>query len=323
MKTLHKRITVILLALLLLSLTACAGGGDEWDTMWNLALGLSDKVDDPQVRAMTEAMLETVIANDAEACKALLIPGVEDSDFEESFSMMHQLVDGMDMYTMVASSVNSNTNFTSDITIRTIQYLVSGGTAALGEKRLIVNAVYSTEYPENLASFYISEYIPVTQTGSLASMRGANGVQWVLLILGLLECGFILWMFVDCACHKVLKKWLWLLLIALGAVALTFSISDNSFHTNFNLGLFFNQYTSLILYSNGASILRLMVPVGAIVYGSSRKRLFAAYEKAKAPQPPVQTAAEPADYSQDLSQAQIPQQAISQPETPVPEETDS
>ena len=70
---------------------------------------------------------------------------------------------------------------------------------------------------------------------------------------------------------------LWLLLIALGYVILSVIATPEQFRINFNVGAFLS-YTSLICYSTGGATCQVVIPVGAIVYLSMRKKLFAGYE---------------------------------------------
>lgn len=265
---------LVLLVLAALLLAGCSNAVNDWDTMWDLALQLDAAVDDPQIRQLTEAMIDAIREDDVNAAYNLLVPGLDRDQFDSIYLQLKQLFKDMDVYMLVASQINKNTNMGSGGTITSIRYMLSGGKNAAGEIRVFVDVAQSSEYPQQLYGFYINEYEEVTQTGTFTTMKGANAGQWVMLFVGLLETGFMVWMFVDCCTHKVRKKWLWLLLIALGVFVISASV-DNGVRLNFNVGLYFNVYTAAIAYSNGAYLLRIMVPVGAIVYQIKRKALFA------------------------------------------------
>lgn len=265
---------LVLLVLAALLLVGCSNTVNDWDTMWNLAQRLDISVDDPQIRQLTESMLNAIKDDDADAAYNLFVPGIDRTQFDTVYLQFRQLLKDMGDYTLVASNIYKNTNAISDVTITKISYMLSGDESSAEEIRAYVDVAQSSEYPQRLYSFHINGYEEVTQTGTFTTMKGAAIGQWVMMIIGLLETAFMVWMFVDCCAHKVRKKWFWLLLIALGVFVISASV-DSGFHLNFNVGLYLNVYTAAIAYSNGAYLLRIMVPVGAIVYLIRRKALFA------------------------------------------------
>lgn len=265
----------VLLVLAALLLSGCDNTANDWDTMWDTALKIEQTVDDPKIRELTESMINAIIADEPDTAFNLLFPGGDRAAFDSAFPQLREVLKNMDMYTLVASQTNTNKNLGTGVSVRSIRYLLSGGENTMGEIRLFVDVVQSSEDPDTLASFYINVYEQITYTGTFTTMKGADAGQWIVLILGLLEAGFMVWMFVDCCAHEVRKKWLWLLLIALGAFVINVSV-DNGVRLNFNVGLYFNVYTAAIAYSNGACLLRIMVPVGAAVYAAKRKDLLAA-----------------------------------------------
>ena len=320
----YKRIAAVFLVLLLLSLTACGRTVNDWDAMWDAAAKLGAQADPMEIHELTDEMIQVIRSNDPEQAFELLIPGGDWNAFLPAFQELHSMVADIEVYTMMMSNVHTQKNLGTDDMVTSVQYLLSGGKDTLGETRLIVNVVYSSQHPGRLASFYLAPYVEVTQTGTLTSMKGAGAAQWILLIVGLAEIGFMIWMFIDCCRHKLQKKWLWLLLTAMGIIAFTVSADNGGVRLNFNIGFFFNLYTSLALYSNGAMQLRLMIPVGAIAYAVIRKQLFADYEKAQLPQPAVfpegQLPNVPEVPQPEAPQPDAPQPEAPQPETPQPEE---
>ena len=99
-----------------------------------------------------------------------------------------------------------------------------------------------------------------------------------LVIVRFLEMAFAVCVFVDCCRHKMKKKWLWLLFIALGYLIFSVISTPEQFKIGVNAGVFLS-YTSLIRYSTGGFVFRFMIPIGAIVYLICRKSLFAKYEQ--------------------------------------------
>ena len=285
-----RRIFALLLLVILL-LTGCANVANSWDSMWTISSKISNTIDDGQIHELTESMINAIRSEDYDTAYSLVAPIHNGQDLIPIFQELHTLLKDLDVYTLMASNINKTSSLGSDVSQTTLRYMLSGGKEELGEVKLYVDVGHSSEYPQALTNFHISVHEEVTQTGSVTTMKGASVGQWIMLIIGLLEIGFILWMFVDCCTHKVKKKWLWLLLIALGALIISVN-TNNGFRLNFNVGLFLNAYTVAIAYSNGAYLLRVMIPVGAIIYLTQRKALFA---KAVA-EPPTQPAfAEPAE----------------------------
>lgn len=291
-----KLLSVLVLVAMVLSLAACSGG-DEWESMLRAAEKMGDAVEDAQVRAYTEQMLQCILADDFDGAYALVQDTVEKDAFVQAYADICAVLSGVQTYTLTASYKSANVN--NGVSSVAIRYMLDGG-----QKRIMVESA-CTENTEGLAGFYVYEYIPVTQTGTLNTMKGANAGQWILLIVGVLEMAFVLWMFVDCCCHKMKRKWLWLLLILLGAAAVTWSMQNGVFRMNFNVGLFFNLYTALIVHSDGGFALRIMVPVGAVVYAVMRKNLFRQYEMSKRAQsaPVIE---QPSDEEAPTAKQEIP-----------------
>jgi hypothetical protein len=90
-------------------------------------------------------------------------------------------------------------------------------------------------------------------------------LQWVVLLLGILEIAFVIWMLIDCCCRKIRLKAMWIVIILLGALAFSIKLGPAGMNFNFNLGGILS-YTALILYGSGTTALRIMLPIGALVY---------------------------------------------------------
>lgn len=285
-----KRILAIaIIMLLLLSVSGC-DSKDEWETARQLGLKLENKVDDAQVRENTERMLSYILADDFENAHTMVCTVVTREDFRQPYADIRAVLQNVTEYELLASGRTNNvTNGVSSVTIR---YMLTSG-----EERIFVEST-CTEGSIGLTGFHVNAYNPVTQTGTLTSMKEANGIQWVFLVIGLLEAGFMVWMFVDCCRSKIRRKWLWLALTLLGAIAVSFTV-DGGLSYRYNIGLFFNLHTALIRYSSGGFTLRLMFPVGAVIYLILKKKLLRTPEQAVTQ-----------EQLSEAENAQIPQQEI-------------
>lgn len=279
----------VLLGVLLFLMVGCKAATDA----------ISEALDEPQNRQKTEAMLDCLLTDDMEGAAALF-QGIDlgasfQSDFDQLKGMLHGVAD----YTLEAYHVTKNV--TNGVSSQSIRYLLTAG-----ELRLWVDTV-ETEGYEGLTGFHLT---PVTiSNGTLDSMENTNAVQWVFLIIGMLEIAFVLWMLIDCCCRRISKKWLWILAILLGSITWILTLTPQRIHLNLNYGLFFS-YTALIGYSTGGFALRVYLPVGAVVYLCLRKTLLKKPREAEALKGPGQAVlpSETSEKEVDGQTMQTPQQ---------------
>ena len=262
-----RAISCVLLVLALLMLAGC-GAQDEWAATQKAAGMLSNITEDPQLRADTEKLLDAMIADDYAAAWDAVYEEIDAVEFRRMYVELQPHLAQIEQYELVASHINKTvSNGVSTVSVR---YIMTAG-----ELRLLVDVARVEGY-EGLTAFYVNEYQPVETTGTLGSMQGADAAQWGFLVFGMLEIVFTILVFVDCCRHKMKKKWLWLLLIALGYVILSVVAVPEQFRINFNVGGFLS-YTSLIYYSTGGATCQIVIPAGAIAYLCVRKSLFAKY----------------------------------------------
>ena len=265
MKKLAKRfLTIAVIVLLLLSASGC-GHQQDWGTMRDLALKMEDAVDDAKVRENTERMLSYILADDFENAYTMICTVTTREEFRQPYADIRAVLQGVTDYELVASYRNNNV--TNGVSYVGIRYMLTSG-----EQKILVEATRQ-EGGIGLVGFHVYTYDPVTQTGTLTTMQGANAAQWIFLVIGLLEGGFMIWMFVDCCRSKIRRKWLWLILTLLGAVAISVTVGSG-INFRYNIGLFFNLHTALIRYSSGGFTVRLMFPLGAALYVILKKKLI-------------------------------------------------
>lgn len=244
-----KRICCVLLLLALL-LTGCA----QTDV----------SIDDSAFLPGTTAMLDAILAEDYDSCRALVTAQVGDEELHEAVTQMNQLLDSVENYTLKPVGWDNSTH--NGITQSAVRYEMDTEAGKFYVEAVLVENV------EGLAGFHISPIQQTTVTGSLGNMKDAGVMQWLVLVLGLAEFAFVIWMAVDCLRQKFKGRIGWLLLILFVSSLISLSISGGKISLNFNFGIYLFS-TALLRDSTGALLLRLYVPVGAIVYWFQRKKL--------------------------------------------------
>jgi len=263
-KTAKRFLAIAVIALLLLSVSGC-GNRQDWEAMREQALKMEGIVEDAKVRENTERMLSYILADDFENAYTMVCTVATREEFRQPYADIRTVLQGVTDYELVASYRNNNA--TNGVSYVGVRYMLTSG-----EQKILVEATRQ-EGGLGLVGFRVYPYDPVTQTGTLTTMQGANAAQWIFLVIGLLEAGFMVWMFVDCCRSRIRRKWLWLILTLLGAVAISVTVGSG-INFRYNIGLFFNLHTALIRYSSGGFTVRLMVPLGAVLYIILKKKLI-------------------------------------------------
>lgn len=255
-----KKAICLLLVVLLVCLTGCSA----------LRENITEAMDDPQLTQTTEAVLDCLIAGDTQGAWAYCADAGTKEEFETFYGQIKPLLEGIDSYTLEPYHVN--VNVTNGITTKSLRYLLTSG-----ETQLWVTAT-TEENVDTLVGLNI--YMVTTETGTLSTAKDNDVAQWVLLVIGMAEIALMLVVLVDCIRHKMKQKWLWILLILLGGVTLLLTATPQGTNVRFNFGLFLSSYTALLKYNTGGFTLRLLVPVGSIVYLCMRKSLLKKQEEA-------------------------------------------
>ncbi len=242
-------------------------------TVFMLSSGCSavlQELENTEIRQSTETMLDALIADDFQTAYSLVNKICTEEDFKPAFTQMQELVGNADTYELKLLSIYTN-------------YTISNG-----EKRNIVTSVYEMTSPggrvivnirmlaqNGLVNFYLTPYEKTEYyyTGTLDNMKDATGAQWGFLLSNVIAISFTVYALIDCCRQKIKKKALWILLLILGFISLGVTISSTNFRLNFNLG-WITAYSALIRYGSGIITLRLMLPVGTIIYFAMRRSLL-------------------------------------------------
>ena len=291
----YQKLGCLLLAMLMLLVLAGCGAKDEWEAAAKMADKLGNLAEDTQLRADTEKLLNALIADDYQSAWGAICQEMDEAEFRNVYGEIQPLLNGVTQYELIPSNINKAVR--NGVAFVSVRYMMTAG-----QRRVFVD-VSRTEGYQGLTAFRLTDYIPVVTTGTLGNMQGADGIQWVLLIIGLLEWVFTICAFVDCCRHKVRRKWLWLLLVALGQVQISLLLTPTQMQTGIRAGIYLT-YTNLTRYSTGGFLLLVMIPVGAVVYLCIRKKLFARYEaymqqKAAQELPPEEIPAETVELPQE------------------------
>lgn len=263
-----RKIVCILLVLLLLTMAGCSPI-DPWESAQTAAGVLNETLEDPLLRENTEQMLDALIADDYQLAWDAVYEQIQAIEFRRMYVELQPVLAGIKAYELVPYNINKS--YTNGVSTVSTHYMLTAG-----NRRFFVEATRA-EGHEGLVAFYLNAYEPVEITGNLGNMKNAGLLQWILLTIGLLEWVFTICVFVDCCRHKLRKKWLWLLVIALGHLQFQMTFLQGQFRTGINAGALLG-YSQLIRYSNGGFVLLLVVPAGAIAYLIIRRKLFARYE---------------------------------------------
>jgi len=279
----------VMVILLLISFTGCA-----------------ELFDDSTIQAKTKDMLDALLANDNAAAYAMVSDACTQTEFEIVYANMRQLLSGVKSYELTRVSFNSKITNGHKTTQAAYSMQTDEG------KTFLITALEDDNY-RVLAGFSIApeENTALVYTGELGHMEGADATQWGILAFSALVLLFVILVLIDCCRQKIKKKVLWILAIVLGMFVVTFATSGTSFRVNFNIGAFFT-YSALLRYGDGSTILRLLFPVGAIVYLCLRRKLLVVPTPVQ--EVPEETA--PADVPEEIRAEE------SQADTPSTEEAE-
>ena len=249
------RAVLPILIILILSLLLC--GCDSMDTEAAA-----------QIQPLCEEFIDAVLAVDPDAAYAVLTPGTDRSSFDAAWPVLRRSLQDVESYTLEFRNYHyNNTNGQK-----------SWKTGFLMETNAGNFAVEGT-IAEGYEGLYSINIVPGTggnpiHSGSFSRMSGATPFQWLMLAVSAALLVFVIIVLIDCIRLKPKYMALWIILILGGALIFSIThIVSGGGSINLNIGIYILQYSSFILYENGDSIFRLVLPVGAVVYLCLRRRL--------------------------------------------------
>lgn len=218
------------------------------------------KESNAELEALGRAFIDSIIADDYDTAYSYVSQVADEEAFRELYGSVRELLGGETEYTLKLTGWRGTV--AQGVSTHTVAYTM---TLANGERLQVTFA--QTQGIEGLSAFYIAP----------DSSTKASGVINVIakLLIGALSIAVIVFtvlMIVDCAKRKIKLKALWIIIILLG-VGIGISLGGANLSLNGFIGLMVSM--SKISVAQGGFVIRLMIPVGAIVYFFVRKKLRA------------------------------------------------
>ena len=215
------------------------------------------------VRSNTDKMILGIIGNDFESAYSVVDSYYTAEDFTKAFIEMRETIGEVDECEMVLLSAYTNKSLTADgsVTTYTAAYKLTV------DSQVYVVDVEQTSLSDDLHRFYITPFknTDYYSVGNITNMSDASAFQWIMLISNLVVIGLAVYAIIDCCCHKIKLKPLWIILIILGIVSVGATISANGFRFNFNCG-WITAYSAFITYGGGTKVFRMLIPIGTFAY---------------------------------------------------------
>ncbi len=213
-----------------------------------------------EIKAQCETFLDAMIAGDADAAYNVLASGTDRASFDRSFVSLCEHIDGVEEYELKQTGWKTGIDNGLNYYMATFEMSTNAG-----DFQIIGTEVNGYD---GLANFRIisEEELNPTFTGTITTLSGSNIFQWAILAFSALSLVFSVWMLVDCCKRKLKYKALWLLLLIFGMMTVTLTFSGGNLDFRWFVGVIIFSYSYLQIYSTGAFVLKLVLPVGAVLY---------------------------------------------------------
>ena len=205
-----------------------------------------NNIDDSKFLPSAAAMLDGLLEGDFDACRAVMTTQVDDASLAAAVEQMSGLLAEVDSYSL--TPVGWNKKITNGTEMSMLRYEMHTEAGDYYVELVMVEGV------DGLAGFHITPIEETAVTGTPGAMEGAGLLQWLVLIFGVVEYGFIIWMAVDCLRNKRKGRVGWVLLILLISSIFTVTISAGKLSFNFNVGIYL-YLSALLKDSTGAVML--------------------------------------------------------------------
>lgn len=255
-----KKRKILTLTAVVLAVVLCFAGCSE----------IYQRAENAEIHQQTRAMLDAVIANDLDAAYAMVSDVFAMEDFQPNFEVLAELVSGTEGYELEMLSYYTYSSLVNGNRTQTVQSVYEMTTET---ERFIVEVVIDSYL--GMTTFRMARYEETDYyyTGLLGHMEDADIVQWGLLLSNVVAIGLTVIALVDCCRHSVKKKGLWITVLILGFMTVSVKTAASTFGIHFSFGWLLN-YAALVRYGGGTTILRILVPVGAVAYLIARRKIL-------------------------------------------------
>lgn len=250
----------VLIYLLLVVLCLCLSGCQV--LMQGLLDVVADKAEESGTTALARQFVNGLLAGDADLVDGVLTPEISRESVEAATAELGALLPaGVSDYTLVPTYLSMQTD--NGTSRETIQFVLH-----IGEKSFLLETLRISGY-EGICHVSLQEIEP--DAGSEAAAPPSP--LWTVISLAVTSTAFgvLIWAIVDALRRPLNRRWLWLLVIILGNLLITFTAANGQIHLNGNLGLYLS--VASITMSEGSFGLKVMLPVGSAVYLANRKKL--------------------------------------------------
>lgn len=261
-----KKLLTLVMLLCCLCLTGCQLPENITSALTdNLMSVVSQQAEDSGGQALANQFIYGVLSNDAQVCMDAMADGVSQDDLQAVLPKMCAMLPAADSYALTPTHVSANTR--NGVTQTTLQFKLE-----IAEQNFLVQTVQLSS-AEGLYNINIAPATADSWDASSPDEAPSAICTLLSLLLTFASIGVTLWAIIHCARHQMKRKWLWLLLVILGGLMLTLQLSDGHLGFRFHIGLYL--VASQVIVNSSGFALKLVIPVGPIIYLCRRKALTA------------------------------------------------
>lgn len=215
-------------------------------------------------KQLCEKMIDRVIENDAEGAYALVNDLGTKEEFLPVWEEMRSTLKESKSYEIKATGWKTNINNGNEVTQVTLEVTTDDGkTCQFTVTTLDDGSVAGLHFLDSTDFIESTSYVPA--------------VKIVLMLISLAFAAFTVWMFVD-AIRRRMKRKVWWVLLSLVHGGITLVTGPSQFNIKFDVKLVFGLSDVAVYNSSLAVAIGIFIPVGAIIYFFTRKKLSAQFE---------------------------------------------
>ena len=222
-----------------------------------------DKDANARLESETREMIDALLAHNEAGAYALVANAATEEAFAPVYAQMCEMLEGVSSYTVKKLGVNREGSEYA------VSFLITAE-AADGERSYAVTA-YERTGTSGMSAFLLQrneeEVVPV---GALRAMKDAGALSWGMLALGGAAWVFTLVAAIDCGRNAKKNKGIMLFLILFGMATMGFTLAP-AFGVSLVHG-YYEPYSAYLLYPDGETVLRLVLPLGAIGWFLLRRK---------------------------------------------------